>query len=453
MTTLCRPIDLSTARRFTASRWIAVAAAVITAMTMVAMPQPGRAQAASDELPSTSFMTPFPPGDTYRLRVYGDYMADRLADSLLSALADEPRVVHEEAATRVDGLTRANWDEAIATVEAPGAKGMPEIVVVMLGINDRAHIRVPGQRRVQLGSSQWKDAYSQRIDRLMRALRKEKSAVYWVSLPILRGSEADEFAQTMNDVFRERAFRNGIKLIDVYTGFIGENGGYSAYGPDLEGDQKLLRLKDGINFTAAGAAKLAHFVEREIKRDLSEAMRQRNVPLLGSEADLRRIARPARQVAAAANTPGTPDTNTATATTGRAPQSFFGQPASSPAPRARTSSAADQKAENSRVTLRRSVDGREETIVLEIARPAIPAAVLDLVARRDDGQKPTLIGETVSKWTPQGTALMVSLTPSGIGTSGPSGLVPTQSTYVKVLAKGEYVAPPAGRADDFSWRP
>ena len=53
----------------------------------------------------------------------------------------------------------------------------------------------------------------------------------------------------MNDVMRERAYLNGYKYIDTFQGFSGDNGGYSAYGPDLEGAIRLLRLRNSINFT------------------------------------------------------------------------------------------------------------------------------------------------------------------------------------------------------------
>ena len=93
----------------------------------------------------------------------------------------------------------------------------------------------------------------------------------------------------MNDVIRERAYLNGYKYIDAYQGFTDENGGYSAYGPDLEGAIRLLRLRDGVNFTDAGNRKLAHFVEKELRSDLIQAKSNRNVPLLGAEAEQAKI--------------------------------------------------------------------------------------------------------------------------------------------------------------------
>ena len=50
-----------------------------------------------------------------------------------------------------------------------------------------------------------------------------------------------------------------------------ERGHFAAYGPDVNGQMLRLRTSDGIHFTTAGAKKLAHFVETEIMRLMSDA--------------------------------------------------------------------------------------------------------------------------------------------------------------------------------------
>ena len=57
--------------------------------------------------------------------------------------------------------------------------------------------------------------------------------------------------------------------MDVWDGFVDEGGRYAQQGPDFEGQTRRLRSGDGVHFTQAGARKLAHYVEREIRRVLS----------------------------------------------------------------------------------------------------------------------------------------------------------------------------------------
>ena len=124
---------------------------------------------------------------------------------------------------------------------------------------------------------------------VMKTLRKGGRAVYWVGLPNMRRWQDNERAQLMNDVFRERAYLNGVRYIDAYASFIDEGGGYSDYGPDVTGKVARLRDTDGVHFTDIGYRKLAHFVERELRRDIAQAKDERAVPLAGDASEQARV--------------------------------------------------------------------------------------------------------------------------------------------------------------------
>ena len=123
----------------------------------------------------------------------------------------------------------------------------------------------------------------------MKLLKKGNRAVYWVGLPNMRRWQDNERAQRMNDVIRERAYLNGARYIDAYASFIDESGGYSDWGPDVTGKVRRLRDSDGVHFTQAGYLKLAHFVERELKRDIAQARTERSIPLAGDAAEQSRV--------------------------------------------------------------------------------------------------------------------------------------------------------------------
>ena len=50
------------------------------------------------------------------------------------------------------------------------------------------------------------------------------------------------------------------------------SGRFTTQGPDFEGQMRRLRTGDGVHFTKSGARKLAHYVERELRRMLSAAL-------------------------------------------------------------------------------------------------------------------------------------------------------------------------------------
>jgi hypothetical protein len=402
---------------------------------------------AQDETTGSSYINPFPENDTYRLQVYGDAFAEGLTGGLAEAFADDARVQVSRKHRVLSGLTRGEFEEDIKSEEQPTAREPVHVGVVMIGLNDRSSLRVPGGRRLALGSDEWREEYGRRVDRLMKALKRRGIAVYWVGLPILRRHEANEDAQMINDIVREKAYRNGIKYIDTQAGFADESGNYSAYGPDLSGKSRLLRESDGMLFTPAGNRKLAHFVEREIKRDLTQAQNERVIPLAGSEAEQKRI-HALKQQGTAATTPSDGWKSTVSAGKGGKDRPAKGT-STAGAPDVTT----DQRADHGRILLKSiGAGGREESVTIEIPRPAIPSTVVALMTRKESGDRPSQMGELVADDVGEGLVLLSSITPATVGPGGAGRRAPSSETpYYKVLVKGERLTPKPGRADDFTW--
>jgi hypothetical protein len=124
----------------------------------------------------------------------------------------------------------------------------------------------PVVKNLDFRSDAWSEAYSRRIDETIAALKTSGVPVFWVGLPPMRGQKAAADIPYLNDLYRGRADKAGIIYIDVWDGFVGEDGNYVQYGPDVEGQTRRLRTGDGAYFTQFGAKKLAHYVQREIQR-------------------------------------------------------------------------------------------------------------------------------------------------------------------------------------------
>jgi len=312
----------------------------------------------------------------------------------------------------------------------------------MLGFWDRIHMRVSSRDRLLLGSSEWREEYGKRVDRLIKTLKRKGIALYWVGLPIMRRYDVNETAQAMNDIVRERTYLNGVKFIDIQAQFADEAGNYAPYGPDISGKQRLLREADGMLFTAAGNRKLALFVEQEIKRDLNLAKNERAIPLAGNETEQKRVAalRPRPAGEAGAGWKGT----VAVASDGKSalPKAAAG---AREAPVADSSN--DQKADNGRITLKSiGAGGREESVTVDIPRPAIPSAVVALMTRKESSDRPSQMGDVVADDVGDGLVVLSSITPATTIGPGPSRrLAPSLSPYYQVLIKGERPVPKPGR--------
>ncbi len=395
-----------------------------------------RAQGGSGDM---SYVTPFPDNDTHRLEVWGDVLAEGLLTGLVEQFADEPRVAIQRKHRPIASLFRATYEDDVSEMVSEISRSNAHIVVVMLGLNDRYPIRMANGRRVPVGSEPWREEYARRIDRIMRAFKAQRIAVYWVGLPIMRRPDASEEVQSINEVLRERAYIAGLKFIDVYGATADSAGNFSQYGPDMSGTNRLLRQADGITFTPAGNRQLAHFVERELKRDLVQARAQRLIPLAGSESE-QRLIRPVRQSPAA---------------TPRAPTAPGAKSAAAARPGVPASTDGDLKADNSRVTLPPSAGegGRQDNTAIELPRPAIPGSLMALLARRAQSDRTNQPGEVLAREIPGG--LTVSRTISSAPSPGAPQrrALPSQTPFFRVLVKGERLEPKAGRADDISWPP
>ncbi len=269
-------------------------------------PPPRKAEAKPDAVaPTTSIV------------VMGDGMADWLAYGLEDAFADSPEIAilrknkTHSGLLRYEGKGDLDWWHVARDILT---QEKANYVVMMLGVSDRQNIREKDLAKeadkkkekdkadklaedknaqtaqqpedqeldsivtpesavgknangvIEFRSDQWAEIYSKRIDETIAALKSKGVPVFWVGLPSIRGTKSTADAVYLNDLYRARAERAGVVYIDIWDGFVDEAGKYSNFGPDYEGQMRRLRSSDGVFFTKYGALKLAHYVEREIRR-------------------------------------------------------------------------------------------------------------------------------------------------------------------------------------------
>jgi hypothetical protein len=268
-----------------------------------------------------------------------------------------------------------------------------------------------------------------------------------VSLPIMRREEANRDAEMMNEIFRSRALANGARYIDIFQSFATADNGYDAYGPDLAGKNRLIREPDGVHFTWHGSLKLAHFVEKEIKRAAQDAWDERTIPLAGSEAEQARI-RPLSTVKVAP-----PGTVPASTRAGRSPARIASKAAGPNSPTTADSAAGGIAAQSSEIVLKSiNAQGREETVKLEIVRPAIPPTVLALIKRRESEDKASQIGDAVMTEILGSMTVVSSVTPvAEVASDRRRNASLVYSPLSRVLQRGETLPPKPGRADEMPW--
>ncbi len=272
---------------------------------------------------------PDAPAVTTKILVLGDSLADWLASGLEEALSETPEIGVVRKHKAFSGLIKyegkpdaPEWSQVARDLIAAEK---PQAVIMMIGVQDRQAIREkappkeqpkpaeakpaeqkpgaqkPGEQKADAAkkpqepaddeqqpniaapepqrparpgglyeyhSEKWEELYSKRIDETIAALKSANIPVLWVGLPSIRGQKSTADALYLNEFFRARSEAAGILYVDVWDGFVDEQGRYSNRGPDFEGQMRVLRAGDGVHFTKFGARKLAHYVERELRRVL-----------------------------------------------------------------------------------------------------------------------------------------------------------------------------------------
>ena len=405
---------------------------------MLAWTNPSQAQQAG------SYVTPFPDKGTYKIYVFGDSLGDGIWSGLFGAFrrdADIRLVNKSKAGT---GFVREHvYDWNLVAAKIAKAEKI-DIAIAMFGVSDRRAVRIKG-RTYSIGSKEWRVEYGRRVDRFIKILKQKNIALYWVGLPIMKSASANRVMQIINQIVREKVYLNGVKYIDTWNGFTDQDGGYSQSGPDLAGRVTRLRMYDGVHFTSAGYSKLGHYVEREIKRDISVAKAERSIPLAGDFDEQRRIV-VRKKVRRVEPLRALSQQNGAVPT--RAVQTARILPR-------RRSVGREYGADHSKITMKRSpANGEGEDKVFKILRPAIPPAVVNHILRRVSSLKASNVGEVVTGPMDGGLIAMSSITPVSrqLGGAEKRNVPITQTPYYRVLIKGVVLPSKPGRADDFMWR-
>ena len=387
-----------------------------------------------------SYINPFPNGDRYRVVALGDSLGDGLWQGLYRAFEDDATLEFINRAKPSTGFARPDSYDWSAEVAELLKKETYQIAIIMFGANDAQPIK-SGRDWLKVGSEGWREIYGQRVEAFIKKLRAANIAVYWVGLPIMRSPGQNSDAEALNEVYREKAFINGAKFIDTWNGFTDEGGRYSAYGPDMTGQVKRLRADDGVHFTMRGYLKLAHFVEKELRRDLNLAKLERNIPLAGNEEEQAKVM--GRDVIPGRSDPAqpapTPDQQDAAVN----PNPVPGSP--------------EQQAQGEQAQGDQPPQLQQSNVGdVSLVRPAIDQSLQ--AAQGLAPQTPTSTNPEAEMVTSElsagltAVATISSVTDLSLASSKPR-LPLSQRPYYKVLIKGEQLKPKAGRGDDFAWPP
>ena len=208
------------------------------------------------------------PDAPLKLWVGGDSMAAAFGESLLR-LSSATGLINPELDARAStGLTRPDFFDWPARLNARLTNDSPDVLVIIFGANDSQGLRTPDGRVFQPDADGWKEDYRRRVSGTMDLVAGPRRLVIWVGQPIMASEGFSRRMADMNTIYREEAAkRPGIVFFDSWPLFTDADGGYSAYITAADGTLINARAGDGVHLTKAGADRLAAAVLERLHQE------------------------------------------------------------------------------------------------------------------------------------------------------------------------------------------
>jgi len=201
------------------------------------------------------------PDDPMFLWVIGDSFMELAGPALVNDSFDTGVMGAEVDFRFISGLVRSDYFDWPAHIEARMPELEPDAVVVMFGGNDGQPLVRDGEE-LQPDTPEWLEVYATLVGEAMDTILDGGAArVYWLGLPIMRSDEFTRRVIGFNEVYEaEAAKRPAVEYVSLFELFQDDNGEYSTFLRDDDGDLEEMRSDDGAHFTWPGAYRLSGYV-------------------------------------------------------------------------------------------------------------------------------------------------------------------------------------------------
>jgi hypothetical protein len=213
--------------------------------------------------------------------VIGDFMASGLARALDDDYAQSPDVRIVDETNGSSGLVRTDFYDWPKEIGGIVDEVRPAVVVMMIGANDRQTMNVDASKEAPR-SDVWTAEYVKRVEAVTKAVGERKVPLVWVGQPAFKYASMSSDMLALDDIYQRVVEAAKGDYVDIWDGFVDENGAFRFTGADVNGQPVRLRSDDGITLSKAGKRKVAFYVEKPLNRILGRAATPEGAP----EADI-----------------------------------------------------------------------------------------------------------------------------------------------------------------------
>lgn len=200
-----------------------------------------------------------------RVLVIGDSTALDLGYGLQRAAAPTGRYKVFLDGRISTGLARLDYFNWLAQALRDMIRYHPDVVVVLMGLNDLQDFRVGGRYVVRY-TRPWLHAYATRVDAMLVEVSPPERRVVWVGEPIVSNKNIAYGLRIVNRVYRNQTTGiSGVSYLDGWHLFVDARGRYTAYLRDSSGSLQQVREADGEHLTPAGQDRIGQYVFAFVK--------------------------------------------------------------------------------------------------------------------------------------------------------------------------------------------
>lgn len=208
------------------------------------------------------------PDNPLRVYVAGDSIVYGLAEVLAEIGARDGLAKTLGDVHSASGLARPeffDWPNRLRA--ALSANPPPEAVVFMVGANDGVELHTAGGD-LEYGTPEWNAEYGRRAAEIMDIVGQHGARLYYVGQPVMRDAKQSRIANDINiAVAKAAADRPWVVYIDSWSLLVDQNGEYSTFLVDANGETVKARNDDGIHLTSISTVWVANAVYGVIRKD------------------------------------------------------------------------------------------------------------------------------------------------------------------------------------------
>jgi hypothetical protein len=202
---------------------------------------------------------------TCKILIIGDSLGNNLGYGMLGQLRNKPGLTTILKAKASTGLSNAwfyNWHTNLASFLTTYK---PNLVVVLLGANDRQNFVVNGKIQT-FGNLDWQKTYQSNVTKLASAATKAGAYVLWVGLPIMKPYNYAK-GETLIDQLIANAVPKtpGAQYIGLRDLTSDADGKYRQ-SAIINGKYQVFRAGGGIHFSSIGQEVIATYTINKINR-------------------------------------------------------------------------------------------------------------------------------------------------------------------------------------------